>query len=359
MKRHQLLNFRSFFEHLQRYIHTLYTLAAPRIFLQRYGQKRQCLVILLLIGLNLVTSTAWARWVWVRGEHVGGTCRSARIKLEKSLTQHIVELTQVDLVYDGQALTCKSVSCARARLMTSGGVLALMGSSTCLSQGLQYTLKVIALNDQQKTLIYKKSIKLPQKHHATEAGYQLARRALKGPKLPKMKLDEAPHPAWGITLGMVRPNQGRYHGYGTSLSINTFRQVNDSSSLELRLGLNGSTTQSSEAELSSAGFDIGIKYTPLSTGLDLWLSVGITGIYRTWWVIEHKAEPIDLEERLWAHSRHQNEGQAFGIVPWIETGWIWSAGKLQPHLALRYVPLGLPNEHDWTEISLLFGLRWR
>jgi hypothetical protein len=243
--------------------------------------------------------------------------------------------------------------------MTASGMLALMGESTCFSHGLQYTLQVVALDEKQETLVYKKTIKMAQKHHVPEAGYQLARRVLKGPKLPKVKPKEDALVHWGVALGMVKPHQEKYAGYGTSFGVNRFTYISERTDLELKVGLHGLSFQESGFELSTINLDLGLKYSPLADGLDLWLSAGIMGSYRYWFMIERDVNPIDSQELLWSSGDRQTEGQGFGVAPWIEAGWIWSVGQLQPYLASRYVPFGLPSGQDWAEVSLLFGLRWR
>jgi len=312
-----------------------------------------------MVGLMSITSTTWARWVWVRGDHVRGDCQQVRVEFEKALTQHLIELAHIELVYDGQALTCQSVTCARARLATASGVLALLGESTCLSRGLQYTLKAISLREDQAPLIYKKSINLTQKHDVAEAGYQLARRVIRGPKLPETVSAQTQPMVWGIALGTVRAQRGWYGDYGTYFNLSGFKSISSLSHLEVRVGLSNSAIHNTTVDLSTLGIDVGLKYSPLSTGLDLWLSAGIMGAYQSWSMIERNIKPLDEQSLLWGSARKQNQGQAFGIAPWMEAGWIWSSGRLQPYLALRYVPLGFPTDQKWAEVSFLFGLRWR
>ena len=336
------------------------SLKSKRAWVTHTLKKRQWIVCgLVCIMLSVTASTGWARWVWVRGEHKGNACQKSRVELEYSLTQHVIELAHIELVYDGQALTCKSVSCARARLATASGVLALMGESTCLSQGLQYTLKVITLADDQTPLVYKKTIKLTHKHYAAEAGRQIARRMLKGPRLPtKIAKGTAPS-LWGVGIGFVQPQQSRYDGYGLHLNIARYLRFSETSPVALRLGTSYSLTETSDFEVGTVGLDFGLKYDPLSEGVGLWLSGGMMVGYHHWNMTEREVQPLDLQEQLWGRRLRWRESESWGVAPWLEAGWIWSKGRIQPYLASRYVPLGLPTHHDWAELSFLLGLRWR
>ena len=290
---------------------------------------------------------------------MGSACQGMRVELEKSLAQHVIELAHVELVYDGQALTCKNISCARARLATAGGVLALMGESTCLSQGLQYTLNVVTLNPTHAPLVYKKSMKLTHKHYAAEGGRILAKKVLKGPKLPRTISREAQLNLWSVGLGTVWPQQGRYYDYGMYFNVSRFRRLSEESPIEIRFGMSYSLTEADDFEVNTSGLEVGLTYSPRSDGLGLWLSGGVMGAYHRWSLIKREVRALDQDELFVGSKRRRDEGDTFGVAPWLEAGWIWSRGHLQPYIASRYVPLGLPLEQEWAEWSFLFGLRWR
>ena len=316
---------------------------------------------LLLVSLLLSTSSASAenRWVWVKGKHQRGECDERRAELEGALTQHLIELTRAELVYDGQALSCESADCARARLTSAGGVMALLGASSCRRGTLSYTVKVISRVTSRSPLVYRRSLSPKSKESASEAGYQLARRVLSGPRLPKSQALTAPRQLWSVTLGLVWAQLMEEGAPASAISLSRMQRFERESPLALRLGLSGTRLITEELEMSEFTFDTSIGWMSHPTGVSLWLSGGVSLAYFMRAQVKRVVEPIDAQQTFWAHRRELEEVDGLSLAPWLESGLIWSTGRLQPLLTLRYTPLRLSQDQSWADLSVRFGFRWR
>lgn len=341
------------------------SLSLKPVYLSAYRsrQRKSSLLFITLFTALLFTvkptpTHASTRWVWIKGIHQIGTCEAQKTALESAFTQHLIELAQVNLVYDGQALSCERADCARARLASAGGITALLGESACRRGKLRYTIKVISLVKSRKPLIYSRSLKTPTKSEASEAGRRLARRVLRGPRPPKKEDSSLLKRFWSVSLGLYWAQISPENTPGSQVSISTSQKLSPDSALDVYLGVVGSRLAHSELELSELGFDLGLSWSPIQTGLGPRLSGGFNLSSHHRAQIKRIVEPLDEQRQLWVSRRALEVVDGWNSALWLEAGWHWSTGRLQPHFILRYTPLRVSTDQTWAELSARFGFRW-
>jgi hypothetical protein len=316
-----------------------------------------CIRLLIFLSIFMMPLNVSARWLWVKGEEKGIGCEALKKSLEEPMINRLIELLGENISFDGQLLSCEGDECAKARLKTTGAMVALFNNSHCLKSSLMYELRI--LTAQSKKMIYKASLnKNISDREVIVKGIQLADRVAKGPKPPKGVKQKESFLSYGLSLGLSLLNAARYDALGSMVRLDGFHRLFDRKSLQLRYGLSLLTRSGDLVKRTSFRSDVGLLYLFNHQKVSPWFASGISGSVGNQYVISQGRElAISKPELDLVVERYQKNHRIYTLTPWIESGLMLTSGILQPHLSLRLNMLGFGTGYS-SEVSFLFGLRW-
>ena len=312
---------------------------------------------LLIIGtlLGASYSNSSARWLWVKSENLPVECQKAQQLFEEQLITRLNELAGEAISYDSQMLSCNNDQCARARLATVGGTIALFHKSRCIKGQISYELR---LNDLKQNIhVYMSSFAIDGSIEVlNQKGSDLADRVIRGPRVKPIEKKEESRWRLGVSTGMIAENVSRYNGTGLQFQIELFQELSDPH-FGLRYGLSYAFLSSKSLEREAETGEFGITYLSNLKALSTWFSLGVNFSSNEQRRIVHNRESFN-DESFYLTTQRQilNESYLDSAI-WIESGLILTSGKLQPHLSLRLIPLSMKDGVS-SELSTLFGLRW-
>ena len=300
------------------------------------------------------------RWIWVRGDHHDQECDHTRTSLEGSLSAKLIELLHVDLMYDGQRLTCTSSDCARVRILAAGAQHGLLGQSRCLNGVLDYQLSLVSLDETETPLIYKKSVPIDAPTDEIQgAGALLARRVIKGPAPPKKTASRSRTSITGLALGVIIPEPALTTQVGVSFMADFSPSLDRlSHSLSYRLGGVINSLSGDSIIRASTGLFGGLVWRPLQGGLDPYLSAGIITelVYQE--MATRDRQPLNQRGDLILQRERIEQTIYVDLRPYLEVGAQWSGSKLFPAIGLRYSPVSIVDDPPWAALTSFFALRW-
>lgn len=324
---------------------------------RRLKSKINIWALLIYLSVLSIPCQASARWLWIKGLHEGSGCEKSKETFEKFMIDRLLELTGETLNFDGQMLSCDTDECAKARLMTIGGTVAILHTSKCIGSNLLYEVRLNT--SQAKPLVYKSTIEIGLTHQTiSQKGIKLAERIIKGKRPRKVSSNEAKLLSYGFTLGTSQPNISEYDVAGFLFRIDIFHRVFTSSNWQLRYGLAYISQSNDLVYRSISRGDVGFNYILNYNGLTPWFTVGLSVASVESAMIKSEKESLQEEPRVdLIIERYQDQQHSIEFTPFLESGVILTSGHLQPHLSVRVNHFGLGIDHS-SELSFLFGLRW-
>lgn len=300
------------------------------------------------------------RWVWIRGLHEGEACQEARGLLEGALTQRLYEFASVAPVYDGQTFNCRTDECARARLITIGGVVGLYSQSECVGQHLTYQVRILSRDSERPPLVYQASFKVQKDLQAQTQGYALAKKILKGPRRPRAKKQQRSLWSWGGQVGGMWSTLSENNVMGTQFKVTGAYELPKYPHLELQIGLGAGFLSEETLDTQDLRAELGIRWKPAHPHLGLWLAAGVTGLHYWSAQLQKRPSSLDLQENFWFRDQTLQDRQRADFLPWLESGWVFrSAQRFHPLITLRYTSWSLFDDLGRSEVACLFGMRWR
>lgn len=323
----------------------------------RYLQADTYIRFLICMSILVIPLNVSARWLWVKGEEKGIGCEALKKSLEEPMINRLIELLGENISFDGQLLSCEGNECAKARLKTTGAMVALFNNSRCLKSSLMYELRIITA--QSKVMVYKASLnKNISDKEVIVKGIQLADRVTKGPKPPKVVKQKERLLLYGLSLGLSLPNAAQYDALGSIIRLDGFHQRFDTKNLQLRYGLALLTQSGDLVNMTMFRSDVGLLYLFNHQKVSPWFTLGITGSVGNQYMISQDRElAISKPELELNVERYQTSHRVYALTPWLESGVMLTSGILQPHLSLRLNMFGFGTGYS-SEVSFQFGLRW-
>ena len=323
----------------------------------RYLQADTYIRFLICVSILVMPLNVSARWLWVKGEEKGIGCEALKKSLEEPMINRLIELLGENISFDGQLLSCEGNECAKARLKTTGAMVALFNNTRCLKSSLMYELRIITA--QSKVMIYKASLnKNISDKEVIVKGIQLADRVTKGPKPPKAIKQKERLLLYGLSLGLSLPNAAQYDALGALIRLDGFHQRFDTKNLQLRYGLALLTRSGDLVNMTMFRSDVGLLYLFNHQKVSPWFALGITGSVGNQYMISQDRELAISKPKLeLIVERYQTAHRVYALTPWLESGVMLTSGILQPHLSLRLNMFGFGTGYS-SEVSFQFGLRW-
>lgn len=306
--------------------------------------------------LAAFSSTANARWLWVKGEPLPAECQTAQKLFEEQLITRLYELMGEPISFDGQLLSCNDDQCAQARLATAGGNMALFQKAVCIKGRINYELRLS--HQDEAPLVYRSSFdSQATQAQLNEAGIKLADRIMNGPRFKETQKQEQTNWYIGLSTGSYTPNVAKFDGVGLQLQFDVFQKLSNRQ-FEIRYGLGLKTAEGKSLFRDIVQADLALTYLSSLRGLSSWFSLGFSAIsvfYQD--RIEYSKASFNNQD-FFLESQELLEAESYNDLRlWLETGLIYTSGRLQPHLSLRLSPLSMSDGLS-AELSTLFGLRW-
>ena len=312
---------------------------------------------LLIIGTLLGTSysSSSARWLWVKSDNLPIECQKAQQFFEEQLITRLNELAGEAISYDSQMLSCHNDQCARARLASAGGTIALFHKSRCIKGQVNYELR---LNDLKQNIhVYMSSFAVDSSiEMLNQKGSDLADRVIGGPRVKILEEKEVSRWRLGLSTGINTENVSRYNGTGLHFQIELFQELNDLN-FGLRYGLSYAFLSSNSLDREAQTGEFGITYLSNLKALSPWFSFGVNLSRNEQRRTVYNRERFN-DDRYYLNTQRQILDESYlDSAIWLESGLILTSGKLQPHLSLRLIPMSMKDGVS-SELSTLFGLRW-
>ena len=265
------------------------------------------------------------------------------------------ELAGEAINYDSQILSCDNDQCARARLATAGGTIALFHKSRCIKGQINYELR---LNDLNQTIhVYMSSFTVDDSNQVlNQRGRDLADRIVRGPRVKPVDKKEESKWQLGVNTGMNIPNVSKYNGMGLHLRFEIFQQLSNPH-FGLRYGISYALASSESLEREANIGEFGITYLSNLKALSTWFSVGVNFSSISQSQILYSTKRFNTESFYLNTQQYLSNESYVDSAIWLESGLILTSGKLQPHLSLRLSPVSVRDGLS-SELIILFGLRW-
>lgn len=327
------------------------------ILFRRKSIKLSTLLWLLLISVLFTSIGEAKRWIWARGDHRGG-CTEHRVAFEEGLTRTLIELLHVEIMFDGQALTCDSPTCARARAQSAGAELSLLGKSRCLKGILDYNVLLVTDQEEEPPLEYIRTIKTDEPiKSAQEHGRRIAQRIVKGPALSTPVQPKQDVHLFGVGMGLevIDPSSEGYLGWVVHSDVSSYLIQ---SKLLYRFGLSLGQIDTESFKKWALGLDLSLIWLPLKDGLSPFFAIGVTPELTALSRLKTSTRDLDSEGLIKLKVKQAESDFWINFSPLLESGIQWSGGRLKPAFTLRFQPYSITDELPWSSLRFLFSLRW-
>ena len=186
----------------------------------------------------------------------------------------------------------------------------------------------------------------------------LARRLIRGPRAGGQSFAQSKRPQWIGSAGLLAPIQTIHHGLGSSLKFGVVRPLSHET-VRLLMSAHVLMSGSERASHSLLGGSVGLIYTPHPHRFTPHVGLGLLAGYQWCDHIKREVTALDPQQLLIGARDELVIDESGALRPWVEIGWAWRGGFIEPGLSVRYHVTDFLYEERGPALSVSVDIAWR